>query len=584
MPGIIYTDSNPEKIDTLVTQLSIDKVGSLILAKCNSPPLQKEIINDLSRRLNEINISVYKVETNHKQKNLYRVIQNIVDSEEFFELKAKYENIALFVVELEKYDQEERVEFVKYLNFLRDKFYKIKQPIVIWVNEDILTRIAKDALDFWSWVSRVYEFEEEREIPEVSVEVSDWEIVSESSLESIPVYEGLINELRDSETKKPYQLAALLKALGRLYYLKGDAKKALELLSESLGILKELDNQKGLADILCCLGRLYHYLSGEHNEALEKYQAAMKLYGEIGDEQGKARVLNSIGGIYRIYGQFSKSWQVYLEAKEIFERIDDKHGLAWVLRGIATTHRLSGQLENGLEESKEARQIFEKIGDDRGKAYVTGDIGNSYRSMGLYEEALNEYKKAKETFERIGDEHGKAWQLLGIAQTHQILGQYKEALKEFHELSEVCAETGYKKLSTLVQVRTAEVLRLKGDYRDALSKYTKARQKAEEFGITIETAYALLGTAESKRMLEEPEMTWYEEAMEVFEKIESKWGIVHTLIGRALAQLKDWEKAKEDLERAEKLCSEMSFNSESSLIARIHQERNPKELHELNFP
>lgn len=576
-------ETNSEKLNRLFVAISVDKTGSLILAKCNRPPYRDELIGDLKQRLEKENILVYQVEIDPNQRNLYRVIQDIVDSNEFPGLAKKYENVTFFVVGLERYDEIQRVELIKYLNFLRDQFYKIKQPIVIWVNEDILTRIAKKALDFWSWVSGVYEFEEEREIPGDSLEVRDWDMLSSRSLESIPVYEKLIKELRDNGKKNSYLLANLLKDLGRLYYIKGEAKKALEFLSEGLSIFKKLDNQKGLADVLFYLGLLCHYLRGEYDEALEKYQTALELYGEISDEQGKARVLDAIAGIDRTYGQFSDSLEKLLEAKKVFERIGDKHGLAWVLRGIAAAHRLSGQFENALEEFKKSGQIFEEIGADRGKAYVTGDIGNSYMSMGMYEEALNEYKKAKETFERIGDEQGKAWQLLGIAQIHKTLGQYKEALKEFHELSQVCAESGYKKLSTIVLVRVAEVLRLEGDYSHALSNYMEAKQKAEEFGLIREAANALLGAAESKRMLGKPELSLYEEAIKKFEEIDSKWGIVHTLIGKALAH-KDWEKAKEELKKAEGVSLAMSFKSELGLIEKIRQERNPKELHELNFP
>jgi hypothetical protein len=76
----------------------------------------------------------------------------------------------------------------------------------------------------------------------------------------------------------------------------------------------------------------------------------------------------------------------------------------------------------------------------------------------------------------------------------------------------------------------------------------------------------------------------YDEPLKIYQKVKVRWGIVHTLIGRALSQIQDdWQKAEEDLKEAERICKELSFKPELSLIQKIYKERDPKEPHPLNF-
>jgi hypothetical protein len=60
------------------------------------------------------------------------------------------------------------------------------------------------------------------------------------------------------------------------------------------------------------------------------------------------------------------------------------------------------------------------------------------------------------------------------------------------------------------------------------------------------------------------------------------WGVLHTLIGRALArlQLQDDSNAMRDLRDAKQLCLEISLYQELPLI----ENPNPQALHPLNFP
>jgi CRP-like cAMP-binding protein/tetratricopeptide (TPR) repeat protein len=74
------------------------------------------------------------------------------------ELTGKYKSIAIFVYGLEKFNHEQRDQFVKLLNFLRDRLTTITHPIVIWGTSAFVSQLARNAPDFWSWKGHFFKF------------------------------------------------------------------------------------------------------------------------------------------------------------------------------------------------------------------------------------------------------------------------------------------------------------------------------------------------------------------------------------------------------------------------------------------
>src|SRR5690606_17128100 len=74
------------------------------------------------------------------------------------ELTGKYKSIVIFVYGIEKFSDDQRSQFVRLLNFLRDRLTLIAQPIVIWGNSPFVTELARNAPDFWSWKGHFFSF------------------------------------------------------------------------------------------------------------------------------------------------------------------------------------------------------------------------------------------------------------------------------------------------------------------------------------------------------------------------------------------------------------------------------------------
>jgi CRP-like cAMP-binding protein/Flp pilus assembly protein TadD len=74
------------------------------------------------------------------------------------EFTGKFKSIVIFVYGIEKYSDAQEARFLYLLNFLRDAFNTIEQPVVIWGTSEFVTRLARSAPDFWSWKGMLFSF------------------------------------------------------------------------------------------------------------------------------------------------------------------------------------------------------------------------------------------------------------------------------------------------------------------------------------------------------------------------------------------------------------------------------------------
>ena len=150
----------PDEIRTLLAMLRMGNLGGLTVAECDDLDLRARLFDYFRRRLESESIYLFNYEVSGKDTNLVRSLTELTDHPRFknLELTGKYKSIALFVYGLEKFDHEQRERFVKLLNFLRDRFKVISQPIVIWGTSAFVSQLERNAPDFWSWKGHFFSF------------------------------------------------------------------------------------------------------------------------------------------------------------------------------------------------------------------------------------------------------------------------------------------------------------------------------------------------------------------------------------------------------------------------------------------
>jgi CRP-like cAMP-binding protein len=161
----------PEQVRTLLAMLRLSRLGGIAVAECDDLELRRRLFAYFKSRLATEDLYLYLFEVSDTDLNLVRSLRNLTDQTGFkgLELVGKYRGIVIFIYGIEKYDENQQAQFLYLLNFLRDAFTLIEQPVVIWGTRDFITKMARSAPDFWSWKGMLFSFT----TPEVGGEVSE---------------------------------------------------------------------------------------------------------------------------------------------------------------------------------------------------------------------------------------------------------------------------------------------------------------------------------------------------------------------------------------------------------------------------
>lgn len=169
------------KLDELVTLITLSKDGAIAFVLCNEPVLRGKLYDEIEKRLESLDTKIINIQLNEKSSDLVNEIRKKTPS-----LKNK---AVIFIYGIEKASKavtsSGKSAFLAKLNIRRDEFSAINQPVIIWSNEATLSNIAIEAPDFWSWRTTVFEFRMEK----ISEPLEKTERITESGLENLTIDE-----------------------------------------------------------------------------------------------------------------------------------------------------------------------------------------------------------------------------------------------------------------------------------------------------------------------------------------------------------------------------------------------------------
>ncbi|MGJ5633216.1 tetratricopeptide repeat protein, partial [Nostoc sp. CALU 1950] len=250
------------------------------------------------------------------------------------------------------------------LNFVRDAFTNsVPHPILIFLPDHALTRLAKYAPDFWAWRKGVFYFQTVQSTQDLAIEKT---IQSERILGSLDLPErqeriDLLERLLMEESTDVRTRATISKELGVAYRSIGEAKKAEDFLLKALKLTEENENLAGIkASVLHELGYIYDGL-GEWDKAIALYNQSLEITQRIGNVQGKAATLHQLAGIYANKGEVDEAIVLYNQSLEIEESIGNVQGKAATLHCLAIIYAKKGDVDEAIALYKESLEIKERI-------------------------------------------------------------------------------------------------------------------------------------------------------------------------------------------------------------------------------
>ncbi len=200
------------------------------------------------------------------------------------------------------------------------------------------------------------------------------------------------------------------------------------------------------ADSIYAIGTKFR-LGNEYDKAIEQLQRALDLYKEINDERGEAEVLGGLGAIYYNF-DYQKCLSYYQQALIKREKVDDKQLIGNTLNSFGSVnYQLLNDYPKALEWYDKAEAIRTEIGDLPNLKTTLGYKVSSFKAYGeqlndagKYPEALVQCEKAISINSGLNDRKTDGEIISLIGYVYSNLGDYKTAVQRLDEALKIMRE------------------------------------------------------------------------------------------------------------------------------------------------
>jgi tetratricopeptide (TPR) repeat protein len=341
------------------------------------------------------------------------------------------------------------------LNFVRDDLRtSVPHPMLFFLPDYALTRLAKYAPDFWAWGRKVFHFKTHRSN---LLKNSDNLIFSDNFVknlelpakqERIELLLNLLNEYNSVGKKENKNnlltISNIYNQLGNAYNSLGGYQKAIDYYQQSLEIAREISDRDSIGTSLGNLGNAYSSL-GEYQKAIDYYQQSLEIAREISDRSGIGNSLGNLGSAYRSLGEYQQAINYHQQSLEIAKEIGDRLGIGICLNNLGNAYRSLGDYQEAIDYHQQSLEIAEEIGDRNFISKSLNNLGNAYYSLGDYQRAINYLQQSLEIKREIGDRNFISSSLNNLGSAYGSLGEYEKAIDYHQQSLEIVQEIGDRK-------------------------------------------------------------------------------------------------------------------------------------------
>ncbi|PKP11655.1 MAG: hypothetical protein CVU09_02145 [Bacteroidetes bacterium HGW-Bacteroidetes-4] len=165
--------------------------------------------------------------------------------------------------------------------------------------------------------------------------------------------------------------------MGLVSHIQADYSKAISHYTESLHLLKQLDNKKDMAYCYNNIGAAFYNLYN-YEKALENYYLSMALNEELGYLDMVATIYANIGGIYEDQKKFDRAMESYKKANSLATEIEAKSIIADTYRNLGGIYDERKQFDSAMMVYQNALDIYLEQNDLRGVIGIYNLFGQTY--------------------------------------------------------------------------------------------------------------------------------------------------------------------------------------------------------------
>lgn len=215
-------------------------------------------------------------------------------------------------------------------------------------------------------------------------------------------------------TLRAYRARALAGA-GNLAHKQGDYSTARSLHEESLAIMREIGDKRGIAYSLHNLG-VVALEYGDYSTTRSLHEESLAIRREIVDKGGIAASLNSLGNLAAEQGDNATARSLHEESLAIRREIGDKGGISASRINLGIVAAEQGDLSTARSLYEESLALDRELGDKRGIAYSVNYLGVVAHKQGDYSTARSLYEESLTIRKETGDKRGVAVSLAGLGE------------------------------------------------------------------------------------------------------------------------------------------------------------------------
>ncbi|MGZ4065057.1 MAG: tetratricopeptide repeat protein, partial [Bacteroidia bacterium] len=308
-------------------------------------------------------------------------------------------------------------------------------------------------------------------------EVNDkiWRFRGVSLTDYNPMLEGLeVFEKAKAINYRP-GIAKCLLSLGMgTFIIKQDKATALSYFEEALGIFRELDDKKWIANTLLTLGIIYN-TSGDKEAALYNALRGFDYFeanADEGDLHDKIMAHYILGTIYRDLKKLQEAESFFLNGIKLGGLEQNTWG-GRICAGLSSIYTEQGKYDEALEMSLKGLEILKAEKNRLGESRVLTEMGLIYKKQKDYKNALSFFFESM----AIREEHQTRQFVLGslmeIADVYKITGEPEKAIDYLKKAEIIAGEVGQVQRLGNILREIGIIYKTTGHFEEAVAYYEK---------------------------------------------------------------------------------------------------------------
>ena len=352
---------NHENFTQLCRALSFTQRFTLFFARCNLPAQRDDLIARVGLHLGTPHHLV-RIDLSRDENPMVRLLTEGATS-------PPPSSLHLCGLEHQLPQDDPHPPVLGRLNLAREHLRNLPCPVIIWLRDEALTRVAQGAPDFWAWRSDVFEFLPEPTWAEQVYRqprggTLAWgELPPAQKSHRILTLEGLLadyRELGDSPAERNIR-ADLLLELGKLYTRSYRMDAAASHFAEALTLYRGGGDKGGEANTLRAIGDV-QYFQKDTDAARASYAAALSLYRVVGARLGEAHTLAGQGRLALGSGDEDSAKRLLDQALQIYQRIGSRYNIPATIGNYGWALQRQGKIAAARPYFLRAADLFAEMG------------------------------------------------------------------------------------------------------------------------------------------------------------------------------------------------------------------------------